>query len=213
MVMRGERIFTTSAERWQALIERIQELHAQGRPILIGTRSVAASEEVHQLLVRAGLEHRVLNAKFDQEEAEIVAAAGEVGRITIATNMAGRGTDIKLGAGVAERGGLHVILTERHEAARIDRQLHGRCARQGDPGSFEAILSLEDSLLAENIGRWGSLNLAAVRKFKGSWSKAALAAMAGAQKRLERRHALMRRDLLRQDEREGMLLSFSGRRE
>ena len=104
-------------------------------PVLVGTRSIEKSEKLSTLLTAAGIEHQVLNAKNHEIEAQIVAQAGQIGRVTVATNMAGRGTDIKLGEGVAELGGLHVIGTERHESRRIDRQLAGRCARQGDPGS------------------------------------------------------------------------------
>src|SRR5262249_6351365 len=115
---------------------------------LVGTRSVAASEHLSAMLAAIDLPHRVLNARQDKEEADIVGRAGELGRITVATNMAGRGTDIRLARGVAERGGLHVLATERHEAGRIDRQLAGRCGRQGDPGSHEAFVSLEDRIVA-----------------------------------------------------------------
>ena len=133
-------------------------MHGQGRPVLVGTRSVAASEYLSQLLTKAGLSHRVLNARQDQEEAEIIAQAGQRGQITVATNMAGRGTDILLGPGVKELGGLHVIATERHEARRIDRQLFGRSGRQGDPGSYESFASLEDDiLLAFLTSHWGRL--------------------------------------------------------
>ena len=140
-------IVPSAAVKRRVVLERVEGFVRRGRPVLIGTRSVAASEELSGCFTEAGLDHRVLNAKNDSEEAAIVAEAGSHGAITIATNMAGRGTDIKLGPGVAELGGLHVILTERHDAGRIDRQLAGRCGRQGDPGSFEAILSMEDSLL------------------------------------------------------------------
>jgi preprotein translocase subunit SecA len=122
-------------------------LHALGRPILVGTVSVDVSEQLSRMLKKAGLIHSVLNAKYHQQEAEIVARAGQRGAITIATNMAGRGTDIKLGTGVADIGGLHVLATERHEARRIDRQLRGRCARQGDPGSSHFFIALEDDLM------------------------------------------------------------------
>ncbi len=161
-----------------------------------------------------GLPHQVLNAKNDGEEAQIVERAGEWGTITIATNMAGRGTDIKLGPGVAELGGLHVILTERHEAGRIDRQLAGRCARQGDPGSCEAILSLEDPILEGKRG--GIAAWMAKRLFRpGSylWTLAAKTAILRAQKKMERIHARMRHELLRMDERIGSQLSFSGKQE
>jgi preprotein translocase subunit SecA len=128
-------------------MKQIQEVHAQGRPILVGTVSVDTSEQVSRMLKKMGIIHSVLNAKYHQQEAEIVARAGQKGAVTIATNMAGRGTDIKLGPGVSELGGLHVIGTERHESRRIDRQLRGRCARQGDPGSSHFFISLEDDLM------------------------------------------------------------------
>ena len=115
--------------------------------MLIGTRTVETSEVLSALLAKAGLDHQVLNARQDQEEADIIATAGQPGRITVATNMAGRGTDIGLAAGVVKAGGLHVIATECNDSRRIDRQLYGRCGRQGDPGSVEAILSWEDEIL------------------------------------------------------------------
>jgi preprotein translocase subunit SecA len=142
-----DRVFATEKAKWNAIVEEIATERRKGRPILVGTRSVRASELLSDLLVKAGLEHQVLNAVRHAEEAEIVAQAGGEGKITVATNMAGRGTDIKLGRGTAEKGGLCVIATERHEAGRVDRQLFGRAARQGDPGSALAVVSLEDELL------------------------------------------------------------------
>jgi preprotein translocase subunit SecA len=140
-------VYKTKREKYNAVVQEIQELHAQGRPLLVGTISVEVSELLSKMLKRVGIVHSVLNAKYHQQEAEIVARAGQRGTVTIATNMAGRGTDIKLGPGVAEAGGLHVLGTERHEARRIDRQLRGRCARQGDPGSSHFFISLEDDLM------------------------------------------------------------------
>ena len=134
-------------EKYAAAVKEIQTIHQAGRPILVGTISVEVSEFFSRMLKKAGIIHSVLNAKFHEQEAEIVARAGQRGGVTIATNMAGRGTDIKLGAGVPELGGLHVIGTERHESRRIDRQLRGRCARQGDPGSSHFFISLEDDLM------------------------------------------------------------------
>ncbi len=140
-------VYKTRREKFNAVTAEIKTLHAQGRPILVGTVSVETSEMLSRMLKKEGLIHSVLNAKFHQQEAEIVARAGQRGAITIATNMAGRGTDIKLGAGVTEVGGLHVLGTERHESRRIDRQLRGRCSRQGDPGSSHFFISLEDDLM------------------------------------------------------------------
>jgi preprotein translocase subunit SecA len=140
-------VYKTRREKFNAVAAEIKELHAQGRPVLVGTVSVETSEMLSRMLKKAGLVHSVLNAKFHQQEAEIVARAGQRGAVTIATNMAGRGTDIKLGPGVTDVGGLHVLGTERHESRRIDRQLRGRCSRQGDPGSSHFFISLEDDLM------------------------------------------------------------------
>ncbi len=140
-------IFKTRREKFGAVIKAIQEAHAKGQPVLVGTVSVDSSEVLSRMLKRTGIVHSVLNAKYHQQEAEIVSRAGQRGAVTIATNMAGRGTDIKLGEGVAEVGGLFVIGTERHESRRIDRQLRGRCSRQGDPGLSRFYISLEDDLM------------------------------------------------------------------
>jgi preprotein translocase subunit SecA len=153
----NDSVYKTKREKFGAVLKEITAIHNEGRPILVGTVSVETSEQVSRMLKKAGIVHSVLNAKFHQQEAEIVARAGQRGGVTIATNMAGRGTDIKLGAGVAEIGGLHVIGTERHESRRIDRQLRGRCARQGDPGSSHFFISLEDDLMrlfgSDRIGK------------------------------------------------------------
>ena len=143
----NDSVYKTRREKFEAVVREIRELHGQGRPVLVGTISVETSEMLGRLLKAAGIPHSVLNAKYHQQEAEIVTRAGQRGAVTIATNMAGRGTDIKLGAGVAEVGGLHVLGTERHESRRIDRQLRGRCSRQGDPGSSHFFISLEDDLM------------------------------------------------------------------
>src|SRR5262249_8819094 len=143
----NDSVYKTRREKYNAVLKEIKQVHGQGRPILVGTISVEVSELLSRMLKREAIIHSVLNAKYHQQEAEIVARAGQRGAVTIATNMAGRGTDIKLGAGVAEIGGLHVIGTERHEARRIGRQLRGRCARQGDPGSSHFFISLEDDLM------------------------------------------------------------------
>lgn len=146
-VDRNDVIYKTRRDKYAAVIRDIQAANKKGQPVLVGTASVEASELLSRMLKRANIVHSVLNAKFHQKEAEIVANAGRRGSVTIATNMAGRGTDIKLGGGVDELGGLFVIGTERHESRRIDRQLRGRCARQGDPGSSKFFVSLEDDLM------------------------------------------------------------------
>jgi len=140
-------IYRTKREKYNAIIEKIKSLKEQRRPVLVGTTSVEVSETISRMLKRQGVSHNVLNAKQHQREAEIVAFAGQPGAVTIATNMAGRGTDIKLGAGVRELGGLYILGTERHEARRIDRQLRGRAGRQGDPGTSKFYISLEDDLM------------------------------------------------------------------
>jgi preprotein translocase subunit SecA len=187
---------------------------AEERPVLVGTRSVADSETLGRLLSRDGLAHRVLNARQDAEEAEIIARAGAGSAITIATNMAGRGTDIPLGQGVAGIGGLHIIVTESNEARRIDRQLYGRCGRQGDPGSYESILSLEDELLQTHLSPAIRLILGRligrdrlVSQYLG------LLAVHLAQAAQERRDLHLRRDLLQAEEQLDRLLAFSGRME
>ena len=145
-------IYGTSDQRWAAVVEDTVEQHEKKRPVLIGTRSIDKSEQLAELLVARGVEPVILNARHVAQEAEIVAQAGEQGKVTVATNMAGRGTDIKLGEGVQEIGGLHVICTELHEAQRIDRQLIGRCGRQGDPGTFRQFMSLDDEILLLGYG-------------------------------------------------------------
>jgi len=146
-VDRNDSIFKTRRDKYAAVVKEVQAAQGRGQPVLLGTVTVEQSEVLSRMLKRAGIIHTVLNAKFHQQEAEIVSRAGQRGGVTIATNMAGRGTDIKLGEGVRELGGLFVIGTERHESRRIDRQLRGRCSRQGDPGLSKFFLSLEDELL------------------------------------------------------------------
>src|SRR5262249_30875205 len=144
-------VYPTEDAKFDDIAKKVEDLRQQGRSVLIGTRSVEKSEKLSAILKRADIPHTVLNARQHEQEAQIVAQAGQPGRVTIATNMAGRGTDIRLGPGVAEAGGLHVIGTERHDALRIDRQLAGRAGRQGDAGSAQFMLSLEDELL-EGLG-------------------------------------------------------------
>ena len=192
--------FTTWDEKYKAIVARILSLHEQGRPVLIGTRSVARSEQLSAFLTEHGIEHKVLNARNHAEEATIIAEAGQVGRVTIATNMAGRGVDILLGRGVAELGGLHVLGTEIHEAGRIDRQLGGRAGRQGDPGSYEFFVSLEDEVL-ERWNKFLSRRLRArARRQKGSGvSRLYLPLFRLAQRTVERRHLRIRLDLVEHD--------------
>ena len=200
-------VTTTLDKKWQLIAQSITALTAQGRPVLLGTRSVAASEAASKVLTQHGLSHQILNAAQDQQEANIIAAAGQRSCITIATNMAGRGTDISLGAGVAELGGLHVIISERHEAGRIDRQLVGRCARQGEPGSYQFILSLEDPLFAiKLLNKLGQLTLQHMPSLR-PWF------FDRAQRYAEKQHSQTRRSLLRLDDMLGDNLAFTGNRE
>jgi preprotein translocase subunit SecA len=191
------RIFRTAEEKWTAVVDEVACLHAQGRPVLIGTRSIEQSELVSQRLTARGIAHHVLNARHLAAEAQIVAQAGQRGAVTVATNMAGRGTDIRLGPGVAEMGGLHVVCTEMHDSARIDRQLIGRCARQGDPGSFRQYVSLQDELLREAYGAESAARL--LRKYAsgtGSLAPRWLRRFRAAQRRVQRRHERQRRQLM-----------------
>ncbi len=208
---RPDRTYRRAVQKWTAIVKRIQAVHQRGRPVLVGTGSVEDSELLSRLLERVKLEHQVLNAHQDEKEAEIVATAGEKGRITVATNMAGRGTDIKLGSGVKELGGLHVISSERNIARRIDRQLAGRCGRQGDPGSCEAILSLEDELVGLYFGDALKSFLSAIgRKTRPvpRWVSSVLIALP--QRLLERYHRRVRHELLKVDDQRGKLLAFTG---
>jgi preprotein translocase subunit SecA len=212
--VRADKVYKTKKEKRDEIIASVQAIRQRGQPVLVGTRTVAESEYLSELLDAAGTPHQVLNARQDKQEADIVAKAGESSRITVATNMAGRGTDIRLGPGVAECGGLHVIITERHEAGRIDRQLMGRCARQGDPGSVEAILSLEDELVALYFPRplrWVFGKTGRRGRPLARW--ASELPMRIAQRILEGKHARMRRALQKTDERLADVLAFSGRPE
>jgi len=189
-------VFGTEESKWLAVVDEVCDLHAKGRPLLIGTRSIDKSETLSRLLAARGVPHQVLNANHIAAEAEIVAKAGQEARVTVSTNMAGRGTDIKLGPGIAERGGLHVILTEMHDAARIDRQLIGRCGRQGDPGTFRQYLSLDDELLLAGLGPKRSDRLKA-RGEKGNRTFDHLWPLyRRAQRVVERRHFRQRRALM-----------------
>lgn len=194
--------------KWRAVASEAGSIAARGAPVLIGTRSVEASERLSAVLDAAGIPHRVLNARQDAEEAAIVALAGEARRVTVATNMAGRGTDIRLGSGVADAGGLHVILTELHDSPRIDRQLVGRCARQGDPGEARAIMALDDELFQRNGGwirallaRFGSDSVGGPLLGMLRWR---------AQRKTAAIQARERRDTLAQDRSMDTMLGFAG---
>ena len=209
-----DEVHVTAAEKWDAIVEAVRSLHAAGRPVLVGTRSVAASEHLSGLLNAASLPHRVLNARQDQEEAEVIANAGTRGCITVATNMAGRGTDIRLAPGVVDAGGLHVLATERHDARRIDRQLFGRGGRQGDPGSFQAIVSLEDEVVHGILGNAGVRLAGRIWNRPGPIPPRLGSAIVGfAQRAAEGHHAGIRRQLLRADDQLSDLLAFTGRPE
>jgi preprotein translocase subunit SecA len=195
--------FATAEAKWAAVAARAAELSARGQPVLIGTRTVAASEAASAALAARGVPHAVLSAAQDAAEAEVVAGAGRSGAVTVATNMAGRGTDIRLAPGVAAQGGLAVILGEPHEAGRIDRQLAGRCGRQGDPGLVQLFASAEDDLLRRHAGPMAGL-------VTGPLGPAMTRL---AQRRAEAAHAAARRRLLRLDEWLGDATALAGRQE
>jgi preprotein translocase subunit SecA len=207
----GTRVFPTAKVKWQAVVESVLRETRKGRAVLIGTRSVDASEHVGCLLSASDLQPLILNARQDRQEAEIIAAAGQPGRVTVATNMAGRGTDILLHPSVREAGGLHVVLTEFHESRRIDRQLFGRAGRQGDPGSCEAIVAVDDELFGrfagQRIFRMATMMLpqtksvpVVIGRALRSYSQAAA----------ERVHARARRTALADEDRFNRLLGFTG---
>jgi preprotein translocase subunit SecA len=200
----------TEQAKFEAVVAQVQQMVSAGRAVLIGTRTVDKSEKLSQMLTEGGVEHRVLNARQDKQENEIVSQAGQPGRVTVATNMAGRGTDIKLGPGVAAAGGLHVIGTERHDAERVDRQLAGRAGRQGDPGSAQFFVCLEDQLL-EGLGTKQKEALVAIGKKGGNrdWNQY-LRLFQIAQKRLENKHRRQRLDLMNYDKHRQEQLSDLG---
>ena len=209
-----DKVCLTAAEKWRTVADAVDRVaRVEGRPVLIGTRSVQASEQLSALLAERGVAHALLNAKQDEHEAAVIAVAGQQGRVTVATNMAGRGTDIKLGAGVAERGGLHVILTEYHDSRRIDRQLFGRCARQGDPGSCQAIVALDDELYRVHA----PVTARVAKAMAARWPDRVQSIIRGltwlAQAAAERRNATARAQTLEADLRLAKTLAFSGRGE
>lgn len=194
-------IFQTRKEKFDAIVEAIAELHKKGQPVLVGTISIETSEMLSKRLARLGIPHNVLNAKQHEKEAQIVADAGQKGKVTIATNMAGRGTDIVLGEGVVELGGLHILGTERHESRRIDNQLRGRSGRQGDPGSSRFYLSLEDDLMrlfgSDRIK--GLMEKLGLKDGEAIENRMVTRAVEGAQKRVEAHHFEIRKTLLDYD--------------
>ncbi len=209
-VQTADGVYPTEAAKFQAVAEQIRGLNAAGRPVLVGTRTVDKSEKLSALLTEMGVEHQVLNARQDANEAQIVAAAGQPARVTVATNMAGRGTDIKLGTGVAGLGGLHVIGTERHEAERIDRQLAGRAGRQGDPGTAQFFVSLEDNLL-EGLGQRRQRKLEDLGKSGASRPWAVFRRLfKRAQRRMEKKHYKQRLDLMHYDKQRQEMLQDLG---
>ncbi len=197
-----DQIYRSRREKYKAIIDELVRLHNAGRPVLVGTVSVEVSEVLSKMLSRVGIDHNVLNAKRHQQEAEVVAHAGRAGAVTIATNMAGRGTDIKLGSGVAANGGLHILGTERHESRRIDRQLRGRSGRQGDPGSSQFFLSLEDDLMR----LFGSDRIAGIMDKMGIQEGEVIThsmiskAIERAQKRVEAQNFAIRKHTLKYDD-------------
>jgi preprotein translocase subunit SecA len=211
----GVRALPDAAAKWQAVAEAVRRTAVvDQRPVLIGTRTVAASEAVSAVLRDCGIAHVVLNAKQDREEAQIVGAAGQAGRVTVATNMAGRGTDIALAPEVAQAGGLHVILTEYHDSRRTDRQLMGRCARQGDLGSCEVFVAFDDELfrtrqpwLTQRLRDWSATRAAGLPSWAIEWLRRV------AQGAAEARHRDVRMQTLRHDRQLSRTLAFSGRGE
>jgi preprotein translocase subunit SecA len=189
-------IFGTTDRKWEAVADEIEEIHAQGRPVLIGTRSIDKSEILSALLAQRGIEHQVLNANRIAEEADIVARAGLRGKVTVSTNMAGRGTDIKLGEGIDALGGLHVICTEMHDASRIDLQLIGRCGRQGDPGTFRQFLAMDDDLLESGLGPKKAKKLEELGEKANGPLDRYRRIFRKAQKKVERRHFRDRKQLM-----------------
>ncbi len=199
---RQDAVYKTRREKLNAVINEIIESHKKGQPVLVGTITIEASEEISELLKKKGIQHKILNAKFHELEAEIIADAGQAGVVTIATNMAGRGTDIKLGEGVVEAGGLKIIGTERHESRRIDNQLRGRAGRQGDPGESRFYISLEDDLMRlfgseKLMGMFNSLGLPEGEQIE---HKMLSNAIEKAQKRIENNNFGIRKNLLEYDQ-------------
>ena len=192
-------VFGTESAKWNAIVQEVQELNQLGRPVLVGTRSIDKSERLSELLNEAGIRHEVLNARHLKREAEIVEQAGQRGQVTVATNMAGRGTDIRLSDEALQAGGLHVVISELHESERIDRQLIGRAGRQGDPGSYRFFMSLEDDILKTGFGPQAASKMeqAGTRSDRQSRHKSRL--FRQAQTKIESKHFRSRKQLLAQE--------------
>lgn len=207
-------VLGSNEKKWESIIDKIIELNHAGCPVLVGTRTVETSELISNLLLENKLKHKVLNARQNKEEAEIILSAGQRGQITVATNMAGRGTDIAISQNVAEIGGLHVIVTERNESTRIDRQLYGRCARQGEPGSCIEIISLDDDILTTHIPvkllEFAARLLEEKNKYGMFFCNLLFKY---AQKRTEWVYFRLRMDLLQRDQKLSDFLAFAGYKE
>ncbi len=203
------RFFHTRDEKWAAVVDEIREVSSSGRPVLVGTRTIENSELLSRLLTEARIGHVVLNARQIEHEAAIVAQAGQPGRVTVATNMAGRGTDIKLGEGIVELGGLHVICAELHDSARIDRQLFGRCGRQGDPGTTRLYVSAEDPLLELAYGRRRAARMRNLYRLRSPqwWIRT----FRRAQQRIENEHFRQRQIMMHSQKESFKVLRESGR--
>lgn len=195
----SDRVYATAENKWNAIVKEIEQVYALGRPVLVGTRSIDKSERLSALLNEKGIPHETLNARNVAREAEIVTRAGEQGKVTVATNMAGRGTDIKLGDNVNELGGIHVICSELHESARIDRQLIGRCGRQGDAGTYRQFMALDDDIVKVGLGLPTANRL---RRYENSIQALNHLAplLRKAQRRVERKHFVDRRVLMESEE-------------
>jgi preprotein translocase subunit SecA len=205
------RLFPDRGSQWDAVVREALAVSRTGRPVLIGTDSVAESEALSGRLAQVNQAHAVLNARQDSAEAEVIARAGEPGQITVATNMAGRGTDIELGAGVAEGGGLHVICCQHNVSRRIDRQLVGRCARRGDPGSVQTMLSLDKPLIARWVPRALARRVTREGIASPQWLVRGL--VRGPQRVEEKRQRVERRELLKRDAHAERALTFGTAKE
>lgn len=192
-------VFGSESQKWEAIVDEVEAVHKTGRPVLVGTRSIDKSEILSQMLEKRKIKHEVLNARHLAHEAMIVAAAGRIGHVTVATNMAGRGTDIKVEAKAIEVGGLHVVCTELHESARIDRQLIGRCGRQGDVGSYRQFMSLDDDILKVGLGEKRSIEMKSYARLPAARLQRFSAIFRQAQRRIERKHFDSRKILLHRE--------------